>query len=115
MCHGLGKLIQKVQFLIVEPQPLPTKFFFSPFVYLSRVTNQYHSWFTGCELVGKRHALIAVQLWLKFYTCAAVCHVPLQDELQRLYLSPAMQLSEDSLQPLLDEAADINSRLRTTG
>lgn len=38
-----------------------------------------------------------------------------QDDLERLYLSPAMKLSLESLQPLLDEAQAIDRRLREAG
>ncbi|WIA40901.1 hypothetical protein OEZ86_004562 [Tetradesmus obliquus] len=38
-----------------------------------------------------------------------------QADLSQLYASPAMQLGQHSLQPLLDEAADINRRLGAAG
>jgi hypothetical protein len=39
----------------------------------------------------------------------------LQANADQLYLSPAMQLGQHTLQPLLDEAADISRRLSAAG
>jgi hypothetical protein len=39
----------------------------------------------------------------------------LQADVGQLYASPAMQLGQHSLQPLLDEAADINRLLSAAG
>lgn len=38
-----------------------------------------------------------------------------QADLREMYLAPALKLNQQQLQPLLDEAADVEQRLRALG